>query len=185
MPVPVTNWRAAELSQPCDRAAFFFCWRGRAADSHSGRVPASVTGILDFTTFSLSRVSESQRRWKSQFLLSLVSFLIIQFHTSYCPRDANNFKTNADIECTEGPGPCCKAFRAERHHARLNLRSRSTDASTKVKPAPFSKATDELEQEDSMKLGSRRASLSYQQDQRPMLTVRCRSEGRCLRDRPI
>jgi hypothetical protein len=71
------------------------------------------------------------------------------------------------------------------------LRSRSTDASTKANLARLfffsflEKATDELDQEDSMKLGLRRASISYQQDQRPMLTVRCRSEGRCLRDRPI
>ncbi|KAL7903473.1 cohesin loading factor domain-containing protein [Trichoderma sp. TUCIM 5745] len=72
-------------------------------------------------------------------------------------------------------GPFAKRFEPKRHHARLDLRFRSTDASTKAKPAPFffffSKATDELEQEDSMKLGLRRASLSFQQDQRPMLTA--------------
>lgn len=141
MPVQVKNWRATELSQPCDRAAFFFFLRRGAADSHSGRVPASVTWTLDFTTLSLSRVSESQRRWKSQFLFSLVSFFIIYFYTSYCPRDANNSKTNADIECTEGPRALFhQAFRAERHHARSTCVPLDQTPRQKPNPLRFSES---------------------------------------------
>lgn len=168
---------------------FFFLVGAGAVDSHSGRVPASVT--LDFGLYNVQPFPSVGESEEVEVPVSFLACIFSYYSTPYLllsPRDANNFKNNAYYRVHRGTqGPFAKRFEPKRHHARLDLRFRSTDASTKAKPAPFffffSKATDELEQEDSMKLGLRRASLSFQQDQRPMLTVRCRSEG--LRDRPI
>lgn len=131
MPVPVTTWRAAELSQPCDRAAFFFSRRG-AADSHSRRVPASVTW-----NFGLCNVQPSPSFGESEEVEVPISFLgcIFPRYLILClllPATRITRRRTQISSAQRDQGPFSIAFGAERHHARLDLRSRSTDASTKA-----------------------------------------------------